>query len=257
METLPHHQWSAAIALLWSALAAHLLEPAHRPSSLKPWGDALHDRSLLPSELWADLEQVLAQLAADGLGLDAGLFRQIWQWRFPQLLQWREGEAELEIRRSLEPWPLLCDTPVEGGSTSRFVDSSLRRFEVITSPAFRQRYGLVLQGRPLALPAAEDAQPVAVRYRVERLYPCLHPTIAPHLPLELALVARPDSGSGPAGESSTSPPAGPLLQRWSLFSEDGGFQPQDPTGSAVLVDPAATPWRGASSDAVTVDLRLL
>ena len=254
METLPHHQWSAAIALLWSALAAHLLEPAHRPSSLKPWGDALHDRCLLPSELWADLEQVLAQLAADGLVLDPGLFRQIWQWRFPQLLQWREGEAELEIRRSLEPWPLLCDTPVEGGSTSRFVDSSLRRFEVITSPAFRQRYALVLQGRPVALPAAEEAQPVAVRYRLERLYPCLHPTIAPHLPLELALVAREALGAdGGAGR----PQAGvPLLQRWTLLSEDGGFQPQEQAGAGAFVDPAAAPWRGATPDSVTVDLRL-
>jgi uncharacterized protein (DUF2126 family) len=190
------------------------------------------------------------------LALDAGLFRQIWQWRFPQLLHWRQGEAELEIRRSLEPWPLLCDTPVEGGSTSRFVDSSLRRFEVITSPAFRQRYGVVLQGRPLALPAAEASQPVAVRYRLERLYPCLHPTLAPHLPLELALVARPGAGSGQGGGSGASPAGGATLQRWTLLSEDGGFLPQEPTGVDALVDPVAAPWRGASPDAVTVDLRL-
>ena len=261
METLPQHQWSAAIALLWSALAAHLLEPAHRPGQMRSWGEALHDRCLLPSELWADLEQVLALLAADGLALDAGLFRQIWQWRFPQLLHWRQGEAELEIRRSLEPWPLLCDTPVEGGSTSRFVDSSLRRFEVITSPAFRQRYGLVLQGRPLALPAVEASRSVAVRYRLERLYPCLHPTLAPHLPLELALVARPEAGSGQGGESGASQAggsqtAGPILQRWTLLSEDGGFLPQEPTGAEAPLDPAAAPWRGAGPDAVTVDLRL-
>ncbi len=261
METLPHHQWSAAIALLWSALAAHLLELGHRPSGLRPWGEALHDRCLLPSELWADLEQVLAVLAADGLALDPTPFRQIWQWRFPQLLHWSEGDAELEIRRSLEPWPLLCDTPVEGGSTSRFVDSSLRRLEVITSAAFRQRYGLVIQGRPLALPAAEASRPVAVRYRVERLYPCLHPTIAPHLPLELALVARPDGESGLGRDSGGSPaeaaPArSPILQRWSLFSEDGGFLPQELPADATPLEATAPPWRGASPDAVTVDLRL-
>ena len=142
---------------------------------------------------------------------------------------------------------------MEGGSTSRFVDSSLRRFEVITSPAFRQRYGLVLQGRPLALPAAEASRPVAVRYRLERLYPCLHPTIAPHLPLELALVARPDAGSGPGGGSPTS---SPTLQRWTLLSEDGGFLPQGPTGGEAAFEPAVAPWRGASAEAVTVDLRL-
>ena len=252
METLPHSEWSAAIALLWSALAAHLLEPAHRPVGQRPWGEALHDRCLLPSELWADLDQVLALLAVDGLVLDPGPFRQIWQWRFPRLLHWRDGEAELEIRRSLEPWPLLCDTPVEGGSTSRFVDSSLRRFEVITSAAFRQRYGLVLQGRPLALPAVGESRPLAVRYRLERLYPCLHPTIAPHLPLELALVARNDGGLGrlrlPAGD--------PHLPRWTLLSEDGGFLAQTTASCEVPVEAAAGPWRGASPDAVTVDLRL-
>ena len=91
-----------------------------------------------------------------------------------------------------------------------------------------------------------------MRYRLERLYPCLHPTIAPHLPLELALVARNDGGLGrlrlPAGD--------PHLPRWTLLSEDGGFLAQTTASCEVPVDAAAGPWRGASPDAVTVDLRL-
>ena len=229
-----------------------------------PWYEAEHAINGARA-LWSGsthlLATALAELAAAGLPLDPAPFRAIWEWRFPVLLRWREGAAELTIRQALEPWPLLCDTPVEGGSTSRFVDSSLRRFEVVTSAAFRQRYGLVLQGRPLALPAAGASQPVAVRYRLERLYPCLHPTIAPHLPLELALVVRPDGGSGQGGESGVSQVGGSEtgglpLQRWTLLSEDGGFLPQEPTGGEAPLDPAAAPWRGASPDAVTVDLRL-
>ena len=201
IETLPRAEWMAAIALLWSCLAAMLLDPERRPAALRPWGAALHDRQLLPSQLWADLEQVLAELRAAGLPLEAEPFRQIWSWRFPPLLQWQEpasatataaagaaaaAPATLELRPALEAWPLICDTPLEGGTTSRFVDASLQRIELISNAAFRQRYRLRLQGRPLPLPAND--QPLAVRYRQQRLYPCLHPGIAPQLPLLLELL---------------------------------------------------------------------
>ncbi|MFM7268451.1 MAG: transglutaminase family protein, partial [Cyanobium sp.] len=185
LESLPRVEWSAAVALLWSALAAHQLEPAHRPGRLRDWGEALHDRMLLPSALWADLEELLAMLAADGMALDPEPFRQLWEWRFPPLLQWQRGEATLELRPALEPWPLICDFPREGGFTSRFVDGSLRRFEVIANGAFRADWRLALNGRELPLPG--EGEPLAVRYRLQRLYPCLHPAIAPHWPLQLDL----------------------------------------------------------------------
>ena len=134
---------------LWSALAAHLLEPAHRPAALRDWGAELHDRLLLPSQLWADLETVLADLAADGLVLEPEIYRCIWEWRFPPLLDWSDGDARLVLRPAPEPWPLICDFPREGGFTSRFVDASLRRFEIEASPAFRRDWRLLLQGLSL------------------------------------------------------------------------------------------------------------
>ncbi len=183
LESLPEAGWSSAVALLWSALAAHLLDPEQRPDSLRDWGAALHDRLLLPSQLWADLEDVLADLAADGLVLEPGIYRRIWEWRFPPLLQWRQGDWAVEIRPAPEPWPLICDTPVEGGFTSRFIDASLRRLEISVSEAMRRDGVIVLQDRPLPL-----TEPLlAVRYRHQRLYPCLHPAIEPQLPLRLEL----------------------------------------------------------------------
>lgn len=241
IETLPHTEWMAAIALLWSALAVHLLEPANRPEAMKPFGPRLHDALMLPSALLADLEAVLARLAADGLMLDPKTFRAIWDWQCPRLLAWEQGEARLEVRRAREAWPLLCDTPVEGGSTSRFVDSSLRRFELISSAAFRQRFAVVLNGRPVSL----GEQPVAVRYRQDQLYPCLHPAIAPHVPLELAVLEA-DASSSMALEGY-----------WILASERDGFRPEAPSDRASPSQwLSAAPWRAANPGEVTVDLRL-
>jgi uncharacterized protein (DUF2126 family) len=252
LESLPEVEWSSAIALLWSAMAARLLEPAQRPTTLIDWGHALHDRMLLPSRLWDDLEAILAELAADGLALDAEVFRRIWLWRFPPLLRW-QGEAptgeeppRLELLPALEPWPLICDVPREGGFTSRFVDASLRRFEVISNAALRRQGQLWLNGRPLQLPPAEAAPEdslLAVRYRQQRLYPCLHPAIEPHLPLVLALHL---------GEERLA---------WRLDAEGRRFEPLNPAEAQRMAGAAASggakPWRGRlHPDAVTIDLRI-
>jgi uncharacterized protein (DUF2126 family) len=196
--------------------------------------------------LWLDLGLVLDELEQAGYPLERSIFQAIWEWRFPPLLHWADPNDEtatLEIRRALEPWPLLCDTPVEGGSTSRFVDSSLRRFEVISTGSFRQRYGLVLNGRPLGL---SETRPVAVRYRQEALYPCLHPCIANHIPLDLRLI---DGDQGQA------------IAQWTLAHEATGFEPQTLEPSASDSDSTTphkpNPWRGARPGACTVDLRLV
>jgi len=241
LESLPNHRWTSAVALLFRALCVRLLNPELRPAELRSWGAELHDRALLPSALWADLEAVLADLAADGLPLDPEPFRAIWAWRFPELLHWQQGAAELSIRQGLEPWPLLCDTPVEGGTTSRFVDSSLRRFEVIASPALQRHYELWLQGRPLPWPT-ESTQLLAVRFRQEALFPCLHPCLPPDVPLRLELREAASSA---------------ITAGWQLASESGGFELlTDPRSEAINNEASAVPLRGAGEHCSTVDLRL-
>jgi uncharacterized protein (DUF2126 family) len=241
LETLPDPDWTAAIALLWSSLAAMLLSPERRPVQLRPWGTALHDRLLLPGPLWHDLELVLADLDEAGLPLTAEPFRAIWRWRFPPLLEW-QGEDPGErcsLLPALEPWPLICDTPREGGFTSRFVDASLQRFEVQSSAAFRQRHRLLLNGRPL--PLADG--PLAVRYRLHRLYPCLHPGIEPHLPLVLQLLGPEADGDGP----------GLPLAQWRLERAEVGWQAEAP---GRIPGPLGPPWRPLEPGLCTVDLRL-
>ncbi|MEB3167511.1 MAG: transglutaminase family protein [Synechococcaceae cyanobacterium] len=258
LESLPQASWSSAVALLWSALAAHLLEPAHRPTQLRDWGRRLHDRALLPSRLWADLEAVLADLAGDGLALEPDTFQRIWAWRFPPLLTLGGAEhgagggaeaedvpGQLTLRPALEPWPLICDFPREGGFTSRFVDGSLRRFEVCADGAFRSRAELWLNGRPLPLPAGagggegegdgEDSL-LAVRFRQQRLYPCLHPAIEPHLPLQLQVRSASGRRSFQLNDAG---------DRFLPLAEDPAWPDQAP------------PWSGRlQANDVTIDLRV-
>jgi len=103
IETLPDHRWSSAVALLFRALAVRLLEPNQRPVDLHPWGESLHDRAMLPSELWRDLETVLADLTRSGLALDHHPFRAIWDWRFPVLLHWCSDQVQLWVRQARPP----------------------------------------------------------------------------------------------------------------------------------------------------------
>jgi uncharacterized protein (DUF2126 family) len=240
IESLPSAEWMAAIALLWTSLAALLLDPGRRPRALRQWGAELHDRMLLPSQLRADLQAVLAELAGGGLPLDSEPFDAIWAWRFPLLLKWHDpaSGAALEVRQALEPWPLICDTPREGGFTSRFVDGSLRRLELIANPALRERWQLRLQGRSLPL----GAEPLAVRWREQRLYPCLHPGIAPQGPLLLELEP-----------GSTGPDAPTPSLRWQLAPGAMRFEPLSPE-PPHQAPPPGPPWPRAAG--CTLDLRL-
>jgi hypothetical protein len=74
-----------------------------------------------------------------------------------------------------------------------------------------------------------------VRYRLQRLYPCLHPAIAPHLPLVLSLHRRTKG------------------QAFQLNEEGTAFVAE----SEAAAEPQGQPWRGRRrSDDATIDLRL-
>lgn len=190
VETLPHAAWMSAVALLWRAIAAMLLGKP-RSLTLTDHGDALHDAFFLPSTLWADLRAVLKDLRQAGFDLPEETFRAIYEWRFPRMLDFRQGAASFEIRKALEPWPLLCETPLEGGNTSRFVDTSIERLEFSANSAFAKNHRVFVHGRELPLlPAGAGQVRAGLRYRQSALYPSLHPGIKPHMPLVVTVTDR-------------------------------------------------------------------
>lgn len=205
VESFPRADWMSAVALLWRALTARLLEtPFLAP--LVEHGDALHDRYFLPGGLIADFDEVLADLRAAGFDLPRAIYADIINWRCPVMLQ---SETGLIVRKALEGWPLLCETPLEGGSTSRFVDTSIERLEFTAPKDVR----VFVQGRELPLAASSFSSSrsfsfspsgkekenehekenkgtpsrAGLRYRRSALYPCLHPGVPVQLPLFIAI----------------------------------------------------------------------
>lgn len=188
IESLPKADWMSAVALLWTSLAARLLEHPER-AGLRRFASALHDRYFLPSILWNDLYEVLKDLADHEFRLDPQIYRNIWNWKFPKLLDFQGGTARAEVRKAHENWPLLCETPVDGGTTSRFVDTSMQRLEVSANPDFAANYEVRFNNRPLRLvPVGDDLFIAGLRYRRTNLYPSLHPGLPPQIPLHLDII---------------------------------------------------------------------
>jgi uncharacterized protein (DUF2126 family) len=187
VETLPRADWMSAVALLWRALAAMLLvKPFRKP--LIEHGDHLHDGFFLPSVLWADFEKILSDLKRAGIALPVAVYRAIFEWRFPVLLTHRNGRGEFTVRRAHESWPLLSETPLEGGSTSRFVDTSIERLEFTANEAFVRESKVFVQDRLVQFQAFPHGfSGLGLRYRRSALYPSLHPGIPPQLPLRVAI----------------------------------------------------------------------
>ncbi|MGI8604553.1 MAG: transglutaminase family protein [Verrucomicrobiales bacterium] len=190
VETLPRARWMSAVALLWCALAAFLFQKKYL-HPLIDHGSRLHDAFFLPSPLWADFKTVLRDLRRAGFRLDEGVFRDIWDFRFPEMLDFSHGRARLTVRKALEGWPLLCETPLEGGNTSRYVDTSMERIEFTTNKPFLTACRVFVRGRELELGTNDGGQSgAALRYRRSALQPSLHPGIPSHMPLGVTITDR-------------------------------------------------------------------
>lgn len=190
IETTPEPTWSSAIALLWVSLAAHLLKKPYR-KPLESFGTELHGTYLLPTILWLDFLEVLNDLRGAGFDIEADPFSDVWNWRFPSVLEHGNKNGRLEVRRGLETWPLLSEMPNEGGMTSRFVDSSMRRLEIRLNRELMTKYHLHVNGRLVKpLPVLPDLFLAGISYRHSQLYPSLHPGIAPQTPIEIALIPK-------------------------------------------------------------------
>jgi uncharacterized protein (DUF2126 family) len=232
LESLPQASWASAVALLWRSLAAHLLaRPCCEP--LRDFGDSLHDRFFLPTPLWDDFLEVLQILEQGGFELDAEVFERIRDWRFPVLLETGSG---LVVRRALEGWPLLCETPLEGGSTSRFVDTSMERLEFSAPEGFVERCVVRVNGRELPFCATAGGRVLTgLRCRRSALTPSLHPGVPVQFPLVLEIEE------------------GRRTQRYVLGNSADKFRRLP---ASTPPPPRGAPCRRASASHVCHDLRL-
>jgi uncharacterized protein (DUF2126 family) len=187
-EMPPHFRMATAQMALMRALVAAFAEEPYR-GDLVRWGQALHDRFLLPYWMWRDFEDVLSLLESRGLALPAAAYRPFVELRCPVAGSLQAGDVLLEVRNALEPWPVLGEQMTATG-TSRFVDSSMERIEVRVEGLVPERHLILVNGHELPLrPTPTTGEHVGgVRFRAWAPPQSLQAHLGIHHPIHLDVV---------------------------------------------------------------------
>ncbi len=187
-EMPPHVRMSIAeVALLRALVASFARAPYGGP--LVRWGEALHDRFLLPTWLWRDFEDVLAHLDRSGLPLPGEAYRAFLEYRCPVVGALCAGDVKVELRNAIEPWNVLGEETTASG-TARYVDSSMERVELRVEGFVPERHALMVNGLGLPLRATGVAgeHVAGVRFRAWAPPHSLHPHLGIHHPLRFDLL---------------------------------------------------------------------
>ncbi len=189
-EMPPHPEMALVQALLVRAIVARCWsEPYTGP--LVRWGTSLHDRFLLPHDATADITEVVNDLRAHAIAFDIDWLAPFLEFRFPRLGTTTVGDVRIELRGAIEPWHVLGEE-VSTLGTSRYVDSSVERLQVLVGGLTEGRHVVTCNGVPVPLrPTDMQGDAVGgVRYKAWQPPSGLHPTIEVHTPLTFDVVDR-------------------------------------------------------------------
>ncbi|MGH1470741.1 MAG: DUF2126 domain-containing protein [Cellvibrionaceae bacterium] len=188
LEMPPHAQMSAVQILLIRSLLAWFWEKPYKHSLIR-WGTELHDRFMLPHFVWQDIANVVKDLNDAGFSFDQQWLAPFQEFRFPHYGTIVTRDMQLDVHSAIEPWHVLGEESSTQG-TSRYVDSSVERFQIKTRGIDNARFVVTCNQRRVPLLKTNTAgQFVAgVRYKAWAPWSALHPTIPVHTPLVIDIV---------------------------------------------------------------------
>ncbi|ESQ92397.1 DUF2126 domain-containing protein [Asticcacaulis benevestitus] len=183
-EMSPHPQMNLIQALLIRALVASFWKKPYK-APLVRWGTQLHDRFMLGHYVHEDLTEVLDYLGRSGFKFSPDWFVPFFDFRFPSVGQVQIGGVTLELKNALEPWPVMGEESSAGG-TSRGVDSSVERMEILLKGAVSSQHVVTCNGLRLPLSPTRDGnvQVAGIRYKAWNPWSALHPNLPINTPLK-------------------------------------------------------------------------
>ena len=144
---------------------------------------------MLPHFVWKDLCDATAELGQNGITVDPNWFAPHHEFRFPMLGNVCYQDVQLSLRSAIEPWYVMGEEP-GGSGTTRFVDSSIERLELLLDGLDITRFRLLCNGIqvPLHSTGIQGQFVAGVRFRAWQPPRCLHPTIGVHSPLKFDIL---------------------------------------------------------------------